>query len=120
MSATVRNNSKTRHGLLIDYEFCTGCHTCEVACKQELKLPAGQFGIKLAQDGPRKINADKWEYNYVPIPTSLCNLCEDRVAMGKLPTCVHHCQAGIMYYGTVEELAKQQAGKNKMVLFTPV
>ena len=22
-----------RNGLLIDYEFCTGCHSCEVACR---------------------------------------------------------------------------------------
>ena len=22
-----------QQGLLIDYEFCTGCHTCEMACK---------------------------------------------------------------------------------------
>lgn len=21
-----------RYGLLIDYAYCTGCHTCEIAC----------------------------------------------------------------------------------------
>jgi len=41
-----------RNGLLIDYEYCTGCHTCEVACKQELDLPVGKWGIKLLEDGP--------------------------------------------------------------------
>ncbi|SDF17468.1 oxidoreductase [Sporomusa acidovorans] len=120
MSGTCKNDAKTRKGLLIDYEFCTGCHSCEVACKQELNLPHGQFGIKLCQDGPRKINANKWEYNYIPVPTSLCNLCEERVAAGKLPTCVHHCQAGVMSYGTIEELSEQMANKSKMVMFTPV
>ncbi len=121
MSATSANKAQTRNGLLIDYEFCTGCHSCEVACKTELNLPGGQFGIKLVQDGPRKIyNSSKWEYNYIPFPTSLCNLCEDRTASGKLPSCVHHCQSGAMFYGPVEELARQQAGKSKMVLFTPL
>ena len=24
-----------KYGLLIDYDFCIGCHVCEVACKQE-------------------------------------------------------------------------------------
>lgn len=116
---TASMNNKTRYGLLIDYEFCTGCHTCEVACKQELGLPNGQWGIKVLQDGPRQLDDDKWEYLYYPIPTSLCNLCADRVAVGKKPTCVHHCQAGVMSYGPVEELAKKMADKPKMVLFAP-
>lgn len=107
------------YGLLIDYDYCTGCHSCETACKMELGLPLGQYGIKILQDGPRKLENGKWEYNYLPIPTSLCNLCEDRVKMGKKPTCVHHCQAAVMTYGTVEELSKQMEGNKKMVLFTP-
>lgn len=113
------NNQAIRYGLLINYEFCTGCHTCEIACKKELELSTGQWGIKLAQDGPRKLPDGKWEYTYVPQPTSLCNLCEDRVAQGKKPTCVHHCQAGIMQFGPVEELAKKMNDKPKTVLFAP-
>jgi len=104
--------------LLIDYEFCTGCHACEVACKKELNLSPGQYGITVKKDGPRKKPDGKWDYNYIPVPTELCNLCADRVAAGKKPTCVHHCQALCMEYGTVEELAKKMT-KGKMVLFTP-
>ena len=109
------NNLK---GLLIDYEFCTGCHSCEVACKKHLKLEKGQFGIALAQDGPRKKPDGKWDYNFVPIPTELCDLCEDRVKAGKQPTCVHHCQAFAITYGTVEELCAK-IDKTKMALFIP-
>lgn len=111
--------SNSRYGLLIDYEFCTGCHSCETACQVELELPVGQYGIKLSQDGPRELPDGKWEYNYIPVPTSLCNLCEKRVEEGKLPTCVHHCQSACMHYGTVEELAKKMNIKNKTVLFAP-
>jgi len=109
-----------RMGLLIDYEYCTGCHSCEMACKKENKLNHGQYGIKLAQYGPEETAPDKWDYFYVPMPTDLCNLCEDRVAAGKLPICVHHCQAKVMVYGPVDELAEQLAEKSKQVLFTPV
>ena len=42
------------YGLLVDYEFCSGCHSCEVACKRYLELPQGQWGIKILQDGPRE------------------------------------------------------------------
>lgn len=107
------------YGLLIDYGFCTGCHACEVACKQELKLPEGQFGIKILQDGPRDLGNKKWEYNHYPVPTSLCNLCKNRRAEGKPPTCVMHCPAHVMYFGTVEELSALAAERKNRALYTP-
>ena len=108
-----------KYGLLIDYKYCTGCLSCEFACSQENDIPLGQWGIKVTQIGPWPISGDKWEYDYVPVPTDQCNLCGKRVAKGKQPSCVHHCQAGVMSFGTVEELAKQMVDKPKQVLFTP-
>jgi Fe-S-cluster-containing dehydrogenase component len=46
-------------------------------------------------------------------------LCGERVAKGKLPACVHHCQANVMKFGPVEELAREMEGKSHMVLFAP-
>ena len=108
-----------RYGLLIDYEDCTGCHTCEVACSMEHDIPIGQWGIKLAEIGPLHISGDKWQLTYIPVPTELCNLCGARVAAGKPPTCVQHCQADVMRFGPVEELAEQMTEKSHMVLFAP-
>lgn len=39
------------YGLMIDNEYCTGCHSCEIACRNELGLPMGQWGIKLLEMG---------------------------------------------------------------------
>ncbi|MBN1538335.1 MAG: hypothetical protein JW908_16480 [Anaerolineales bacterium] len=108
-----------RYGLLIDYEYCTGCHTCEVACNEEHGYPIGKFGIKIAEIGPWQIQGDKWQYSYIPVPTEMCDLCGKRVAKGKLPTCVHHCQAAVMKFGLVEELVKEMEAKSHMVLFAP-
>lgn len=105
------------YGLFINYEYCTGCHSCEVACKKHLNLPAGQFGIHVLQDGPRQMPDGKWEYTYLPYPTHLCDLCAERVEEGRLPTCVHHCQAGVMEFGPYEELAKLLADQPKSVIF---
>ena len=85
-------------GILVNYEYCTGCHSCEVACKKHLGLPAGEFGIKVAEIGPfeyegAKNNKDRWEWTWMPVLTKACDLCEDRVAKGKMPMCVQHCQA---------------------------
>jgi Fe-S-cluster-containing dehydrogenase component len=108
-----------RKGLMIDYEYCTGCHTCEVACKQEHNYPVGKGGIKLNEiitelpDGRLRID-------YLPFPTAYCDLCTARVKGGELPSCVKHCQAATMYYGTVAELAKAMEKKPHAALFTPL
>ena len=107
-----------RYGLLIDYEYCSGCQSCEVACKEEHGFPVGKFGIRVYSDGPWQINNRQTNWNKVPVPTDLCDLCADRVAAGRKPTCVHHCQGLCMYYGPVEDLARQMTSSH-MVLFTP-
>ena len=107
-----------KKGLLIDYDFCTGCHTCEVACQQEHSYPAGKFGIKVTEYILETFE-EKPSIFYLPFPTTLCNLCVERVKNGEKPACVKHCQAACMQYGPVEELAKEMAQKSKMVLYTP-
>lgn len=111
--------NKGEYGLFIDYEFCTGCKTCVTACKMEHNMPAGDFGISLLLDGPRQSSDGKWTLNFLPIPTHLCDMCEERVNAGKLPTCVHHCQAGVMVYGPVEELAAKakKAAKSDICIY---
>ena len=110
-----------RSGLLIDYELCTGCHTCEVACKVEHQIPVGKWGIHLLDDGLWPIDEEqgKWNWNHIPVPTDLCDLCEERVSAGREPTCVHHCQAGVMKFGPIDELVLDLDKKPKQVLFVP-
>ena len=109
-------------GILINYEYCTGCHSCEVACKKQLGLAKGEFGIKLTETGPFKYEtgdqAGKWEWFYLPVLTKACDMCEDRVAKGKMPMCVQHCQAWCMYHGEVEDLVKKMDGNTRFALLT--
>lgn len=106
-----------KNGLFINYEYCTGCHSCEVACKKEHGFPNGQFGMHVLLDGPREDINGNWEYTYIPYPTHLCDLCAKRVGEGRLPTCVHHCQAGVMEFGPYDELAKLMEEQPHSVLF---
>lgn len=107
------------NGLLIDYEYCTGCHSCEVACKEEHGFPVGKGGIKLYQDGPWEIDAKHVSWNKVPVPTDLCDLCAERLSRGRKPTCVHHCLAQCIEFGPVDELAMKLAEKPRQVFFVP-
>lgn len=104
-------------GMLIDYNYCTGCHSCEVSCKQRFDLPTGEFGIKLSQNGPWQ-HGDSWEWNYVPIPTEYCDMCAGRLEAGKKALCEQHCQALVITVGPLEDLVKEASGKKKMVIYT--
>lgn len=105
-----------RKGLLIEYEYCTGCHSCEVACKQEHSYPVGKGGIKLNEI---ITEGDKLRIDYLPFPTKYCDLCVNRVAGGEKPACVKACQASTMWYGDLIELAKLMEKKPRSALFTP-
>lgn len=107
------------YGLLIDYEYCTNCGSCQVSCKEEHNYPVGKTGIKVMADGPWKIDDDNYNFNFWPIVTDLCDLCADRTERGKEPICVHHCLSNIMTYGPVEELAKKLDEKPKQFLVVP-
>ena len=104
-------------GILVDYEWCSGCHTCEMACKVEKNLPEEQFGVKLCEVGPYNIAGDDWVWINMPVFTEQCDLCAERVESGKLPTCVQHCQAAVLKYGEVDDLCADLAAKPKQTLF---
>lgn len=109
-------------GLLVNYEYCTGCHSCEVACKKHLKLSEGQFGIKVSEVGPFRIakgqGPEAWEWSWVPSITKLCDGCCDRVSAGKMPMCVQHCQAWCIQYGDIDELVSRIDGQTRYSLLT--
>lgn len=106
-----------RYGILVDYEWCTGCHTCEVACQMEHGFPVGQTGILVAPVGPWCIEGDHWQYAYQPVPTDQCDQCAARLELGKKPTCVAHCQAFCLEWGTIDELSAKLGDKTKQCLY---
>lgn len=109
-----------RDGLLIEYEYCTGCQSCVVACKQEHHYPVGVCGIKLneivvggASEG------DGLRIDYLPFPTKYCDLCAARTRRGERPACVKACQAATMWFGDVAALAGLMEEKRRSALFVP-
>lgn len=104
-----------KYALLIDYKYCTGCHSCEIACRQEKQIESQEeWGIKFAEFGPERLNGE-WYWNYVPVPSDLCDLCEDRIDAGQKPACVHHCLAQCMEAVTLKELPQKLDGLGKGV-----
>ena len=113
------------YGLLIDYKYCTNCHSCEVACQQEKGLKPDQYGIRIFESKPERkeygVLEDAWDWSYLPMPTWRCDLCSERLQEGRKPMCVKHCLAACMEYGPLDELAAKAEGMGeKIVIFKPM
>ena len=71
-----------RYALVIDHDLCWGCRACEVACKQENRVPPGIRWISLEEDGPQAVDG-ALEFRY---RVKVCRHCED-------PECLPVCPA---------------------------
>ena len=104
-----------KYGMLIDVYYCTGCHSCEVACEQENGFEAGEFGIRVSENIQQLRNG--LTIDYVPYISDMCNFCHNRVAAGKKPSCVKHCLAQCLSFGPVDEVVEQAKNSKKPMLF---
>ena len=110
-----------KRAMLIDYGYCTGCHSCEVSCRKKNDLRLDEWGIKVNEVGPQKFSNGKWEWDFVPVPSSLCDLCEDRIAEGNKPLCELHCLANVIQIVPLDEVEStmEKLGKHKTVCYIP-
>jgi len=106
------------YGLLVDYEYCTGCHTCEVACKQEHRIEAGNTGGVKVIELLQKLPGGSLDIINMPILTHLCYLCAPRIRKGQLPACAQHCMAETLKFGTIEDLVMEAPQRRKAVIYT--
>lgn len=105
--------------MIIDYKYCTGCHACEVSCRNEHGFPLDQCGIKVPDSRPERAG-ERWAWYYIPTPTDLCDFCEGRAAMGQDAACVHHCLAQCMEIVDVAEASARLASLGRgAVCFVP-
>lgn len=73
----------TRCHLIIDESLCVGCHTCEVACKQENRLSNGMSWIKVYKNGPYYVGKRLMMHFKITV----CKHCT-------LPSCARVCPRG--------------------------
>ncbi|MDW8001635.1 MAG: oxidoreductase [Deltaproteobacteria bacterium] len=109
---------KDIYGILIDYEYCTGCYTCVVACAQEYGYEPGVSGMRVMEI-VEKLPNEKYYLVYLPFPTEVCTLCIGRVKRGLEPQCVKHCMSRCLDFGPLESLIKKMKEKKRTVLFRP-
>lgn len=105
-------------GILVDINYCTGCEACILACQQEHGYSEQEFGVTITQLGPLHIKPDQkcYEFDFIPQFTDWCDLCAERTAKGKKPSCVQHCQAQCLEWGRVDELAAKISSPKQMLV----
>ncbi len=108
--------AREQYGLLIDFEWCTGCHACETAGRMANNLAFNQLCIKISTG--RRTVGDRTVLDFIPNPTELCNLCRPLTRQGKLPSCVHHCPPRVIRYGERTELEKELRNRPSQILWT--
>lgn len=75
----------SKYYLFQDNKKCIGCHTCEIQCKVNKKLPSGPKPCQVIQVGPKMIGGlPKTSFIFMP-----CFHCEN-------PWCVSACPTGAM------------------------
>ena len=78
---------KREHGIVTyDVNYCIGCRYCEVAC------PYGVPKFEWSKAAPKMVK---------------CELCNDRIAKGKIPACAEVCPRGAVIYGKREDLLRE-------------
>jgi Fe-S-cluster-containing dehydrogenase component len=107
-----------RYALLIDYDYCTGCHSCEIACQQEHDYPVGTNGVVIREyeyEANGRVRID-----FLPFFTQHCDLCKGRRARERdaVPACVKHCQSQCMEFGLTSALVGVLADRPTAALFT--
>ena len=76
----------SHYGLVVDLDRCIGCHSCEIACKNENEVVLGSYWNKVLHRGPVGTWPDLEEY-YLP---THCMQCENA-------PCVNVCPTGASY-----------------------
>ena len=71
------------YNLFVEAEKCVGCHTCEVACKQEHDFPDGARCIRVTPDPPHEAGG-KLRQTYTVMHCMHC----------RYPYCAYVCPVG--------------------------
>lgn len=107
-----------KYGLAFDLEYCTGCQTCCVACRQENGYSEYDWGVKITEQIYKRPDG-RIQVDYLPYPTKLCNLCAERLASGfdSKPSCVKHCPSACIEYGELPALFAKAENMQRPVVY---
>jgi len=91
------------HVLYADIERCVGCHSCEIACRQEHDIPNDDWCIRVMTVEPRR-EENLRDFYFFSIASNKCGGCRDLLQQAAEPACVSACPTRCIRYAEVNAL----------------
>ena len=79
--------------LFLDVSRCVGCHTCEVACKQEY----GSKRIEVRDIGPVLVEGGNPAMEAVIFTFDTCDICTGKEIQGAPTACIKACPTDALF-----------------------
>jgi Fe-S-cluster-containing dehydrogenase component len=103
-------------GMLLDAERCTGCYSCQSACRETNRVPFEEKWLEVIRRKPVMVDGEPQLYHLLAPVLDKCAGCVERE---NPPLCERVCMASCLYVAPVEKLLPLLKKKGKWVLYTP-
>lgn len=103
-------------GVLLNAERCTGCYSCQSACREANQVPFEEKWLEVVRRKPVMIDGELSLYHLIAPPLDKCASC---VEHENPPLCVRVCMATSLFVAPVEKLLPMLKNKGKWVLYAP-
>jgi len=103
-------------GVLLNAERCTGCYSCQSACREVNQVPFNEKWLEVVRRKPNIIDGELRLYHLIAPPLDKCAECVGRESP---PLCERVCMASSLFVGPVEKLIPLLKNDGKWVLYAP-
>lgn len=110
------NNSQSV-GMLLNAERCTGCYSCQAACREANQVPYDEKWLEVIRRKPSPVEGKLQLYHLMAPVLDQCAKC---IEHENPPLCVRVCMANCLYVAPVEKLVPLLKEKGNWVLYNQV
>jgi Fe-S-cluster-containing dehydrogenase component len=103
-------------GMLLNTDRCTGCYSCQSACRELNRVPFEEKWLEVVRRKPNLIDGELRLYHLLAPALDKCAEC---VEQENPPLCVRVCMASCLYVAPVEKLTPLLKTKGQWVLYAP-
>ncbi|MGI6216112.1 MAG: hypothetical protein ACOYIK_00710 [Coriobacteriales bacterium] len=110
-----------KQGILVDVGRCVGCWTCGFECKMAHHLDKDDFRLSVRTIGSGGIDEPSGTFPnlkmyWMPVYSTSCTMCGDRLAEGERPYCEMSCPAQALVHGDLDDPESEISKRRKALL----
>ena len=120
-----RRRTAVTKAILVNYDYCTGCHSCEVACKKDSSIcRKASSASRYARWARSSTAGTRGSQEHLGMDLHARNHPGVRYVYrahrrrARCPCACSTAKRGVMYYGEAEELVKKMDGQSRWSLVT--